>query len=94
MYSAIVTFRTDTGRTVTFAQGASSSDTLNPGGTVRVLYDPRNPDRAVVRSVGEQWGAILILRTIGLPFVAVGVGFGGCAALDAWRYRRKKRKAR
>ncbi|WP_175751231.1 DUF3592 domain-containing protein [Burkholderia anthina] len=92
MDSAIVTFRTDTGRTVTFAQGSSSSDTLNAGDTVRVLYDPRNPDRAVVRSFGEQWGAILILCAIGLPFVAVGVGFGGCAALDAWRYRRKKRK--
>ncbi len=96
MYSAIVTFRTDTGRTVTFAQGSSSSDTLNTGDTVRVLYDPRNPDRAVVRSFGEQWGAILILSAIGLPFVAVGVGFGGCTALDAWRWRsrRTKRKGR
>ncbi|WP_269504300.1 DUF3592 domain-containing protein [Burkholderia sp. IMCC1007] len=93
LYSAIVTFRTDTGRIVTFAQGSSSSDTLNTGDTVRVLYDPRNPDRAVVRSFGEQWGAILILSAIGLPFVAGGAGFGGWTALDALRQRGTRRKA-
>ncbi|WP_423371117.1 DUF3592 domain-containing protein [Burkholderia sp. LMG 32019] len=91
-YSAIVTFKTETGRTVTFAQGSSSTgNTLNSGDSVRVLYDPRNPDRAVVRSFGEQWGAILILCAIGLPFVAVGAGFGGRIALDALRNLRAKR---
>lgn len=93
LYSAIVAFRTDTGRTVTFAQGSSSTgNTLNTGDTVRVLYDPRNPDHAVVRSFGEQWGAILILCAIGVPFVAVALGFGGYAALDALRDLMRHRK--
>lgn len=92
LYSAIVTFRTEAGRTVTFAQGASSTGSmLSSGDSVRVLYDPRNPDRAVVRSFSDQWGAILILCAIGLPFVAVGVGFGGRIVLDTLRNLRAKR---
>jgi hypothetical protein len=76
MYSAIVAFKTETGKEVTFAQGSSSShNDLGGGDEVSVLYDANTPDRAMIDSFWEHWGLPAILFAIGLPFFAVGVFF-------------------
>ena len=76
LHSAVVQFKTAGGQVVTFVQGSSSTgNTLAFSDTVGVLYDPANPQRAVVDTFGDRWGAVAIFCAIGLPMVAVGVYF-------------------
>jgi len=90
MYSAIVAFKTATGKEVTFAQGSSSShNDLGSGDEVSVLYDADAPDRAMIDSFWEHWGLPAILVAIGLPFFAVGVFF--VSTVDFSGGRRSKR---
>lgn len=88
LYSAIVAFKTDTGREVRFAQGASSSHMdLYTGDEVGVLYDKKTPDRAMIDSFWEHWGVPAVLFIIGLPFFAVGVYFVATVKLNRGRTR-------
>ncbi|MEN8516505.1 DUF3592 domain-containing protein [Burkholderia sp. RS02] len=74
LYSAIVAFTTDSGRQITFAQGAASSHPgLREGEAVNVLYDPVTPERAVVDRFWDRWGLTAILFAIGAPFLAAGL---------------------
>lgn len=74
LYSAIVAFTTDSGRQITFAQGAASSHPgLQEGEAVNVLYDPVTPERAVVDRFWDRWGLTAILLAIGAPFLAAGL---------------------
>jgi hypothetical protein len=74
--SAVVVFKTDTGREIAFAQGSSTSHSgYQEGDTVDVLYDPTTPERAMIDSFWDHWGVAIILFVIGLPFFAIGVFF-------------------
>lgn len=74
LYSAIVAFTTDSGRRITFAQGAAASHPgLQEGEAVNVLYDPVTPERAVVDRFWDRWGLTAILLAIGAPFLAAGL---------------------
>ncbi|WP_028217959.1 DUF3592 domain-containing protein [Paraburkholderia oxyphila] len=74
--SAVVRFKTASGQVVTFVQGSSSTgNTLAFSDTVGVLYDPDNPQRAIVDRFGDRWGAAAILCAIGLPMMAIGFYF-------------------
>lgn len=74
LYSAIVAFTTDSGRQITFAQGAAASHPgLQEGEAVNVLYDPVTPERAVVDRFWDRWGLTAILLAIGAPFLAAGL---------------------
>jgi len=74
--SAVVQFKTASGQLVTVVQGSSSTgNTLAFRDTVGVLYDPANPQRAVVDTFGDRWGGFAIACAIGLPMVAVGFYF-------------------
>nr|WP_074762639.1 DUF3592 domain-containing protein [Paraburkholderia fungorum] len=76
LYSAVVVFRTNTGRQITFVQGSSSRhNDLREGEVVDVLYDEDTPERAMIDSFWEHWGLAAILFAIGLPFFAMGVFF-------------------
>ncbi|ORC48006.1 hypothetical protein B2G74_23000 [Burkholderia sp. A27] len=90
MYSAIVAFKTETGKEVTFAQGSSSShNDLESGDEVNVLYDANTPDRAMIDSFWEHWGLPAILFVIGLPFFAVGVFFVSTVDFSGGRHRKR-----
>jgi hypothetical protein len=86
LYSAVIVFKTATGRQISFPQGSSSThNDLREGQAVDVLYDAQTPERAMIDSFWERWGLAAILFSIGFPFFAVGVffvrtiGFGGKA---------------
>ncbi|RKR43601.1 DUF3592 domain-containing protein [Paraburkholderia sp. BL17N1] len=90
MYSAIVAFKTETGKEVSFAQGSSSShNDLESGDEVDVLYDANTPDRAMIDSFWEHWGLPAILFAIGLPFLAVGVFFISTVDFSGGRYSKR-----
>lgn len=90
MYSAIVAFKTETGKEVTFAQGSSSShNDLGGGDEVSVLYDANTPDRAMIDSFWEHWGLPAILFAIGLPFFAVGVFFISTVDFSGGRHSKR-----
>jgi hypothetical protein len=76
IYSAVVVFKTDTGREIIFAQGSSTSHIgYEEGDVVDVLYDRNTPERAMIDSFWEHWGLAIILFAIGFPFFAIGVFF-------------------
>ncbi|MBY4695638.1 DUF3592 domain-containing protein [Burkholderia latens] len=78
LYSAIVAFTTDSGRTIRFTQGsASSRPTLYEGEIVNVLYDPVTPERAVIDQFWERWGLTAILFAIGAPLLVAGLFVAG-----------------
>ncbi|CAE6792205.1 DUF3592 domain-containing protein [Paraburkholderia nemoris] len=89
MHSAIVAFKTETGKEVTFAQGATSHNDLESGDEVNVLYDANTPDRAMIDSFWEHWGLPAILFVIGLPFFAVGVFFVSTVDFSGGRHRKR-----
>ncbi|CAE6794313.1 hypothetical protein R69776_04909 [Paraburkholderia nemoris] len=90
LYSAIVVFKTDTGKEVRFAQGSSSShNDLQSGDEVSVLYDANTPDRAMIDSFWEHWGLPVILFVIGLPFFAVGIFFVTTVDFSGGRKRKQ-----
>lgn len=77
----IVTFSPDGetlhagGRTVTF-RSDSNSNTLTPGATVPVCFDPQEPQRAFIASFGQLWAVPLMLSLFGLALVAFGLLLG------------------
>lgn len=76
IYSAVVVFKTNTGREITFAQDSSSSHIgYQDGEVVDVLYDRNTPERAMIDSFWDHWGLAIILFAIGFPFFAIGVFF-------------------
>ncbi|KFG96145.1 hypothetical protein GQ56_0116165 [Burkholderia paludis] len=73
-HATVVAFTTDSGRRITFAQGATASHQgLHEGEAVDVLYDPDTPERAVVDRFWDHWGLTAILLAIGAPLLAVGL---------------------
>lgn len=76
IYSAVVVFKTDTGKEITFAQGSSTSHIgYQDGDVVDVLYDRNTPERAMIDSFWDRWGLTIILFAIGFPFFAIGMFF-------------------
>jgi hypothetical protein len=85
-YAPIFTFVTPDGRSFTI----TSSTSTNPSGfaaghTVRVLYNPRNPADARLKSTAQLWMVSLIGAPLGL-FLST---LGGMLLLLDRRYRRK-----
>jgi hypothetical protein len=73
VYRPIVTFETATGGEIRFkASYASNPPGLKVGDEVAVLYDPKRPDQAAVRSFASLWLGALIAGAMGLIFTAVG----------------------
>lgn len=70
-HSSVVDFVAADGRKFEFAQGSTSFGATS-GDKVTVLYDPHNPQRAIVEDFWDQWGVALLFTAIGVPFVAAG----------------------
>jgi Protein of unknown function (DUF3592) len=68
-FSPVVQFHTARGQVVEF-EGNDGS--LRAGDSVRVLYDPANPQDARLDSWSSRWGAGTVPLAIGLVLIAVG----------------------
>ena len=84
----IVRFTTNTGRVVV-TEGKVDNVTIqknlcSAGETVEVIYDPQNPEKAVLNTFAELWFAPLLAWIIGIGFV-LGPPF------TIWRHYRSRR---
>ena len=70
--SAVVEFIAADGHKFEVAQGSSSTG-ITTGDKVGVLYDPHNPQRAIVENFWDQWAAPLLFTVMGVLFLAAGV---------------------
>lgn len=71
-YGPVVRFRLRDGEERTFETGQGSSPpAFRIGERVEVLYDPRNPAKAMTRAPFQLWGWPIIIGAIGLA-LAVG----------------------
>jgi len=76
VYFPVIRFTTAAGATVTATSKTARSSGYQIGKTIRVLYDPSQPDKLEIHAFWSRW-----LMVIGASFLAV-VSFGiGAAAL-------------
>jgi uncharacterized protein DUF3592/TIR domain-containing protein len=74
-YFPVVEFKIAGGRSVTFRSSFGSSPPAHEvGEAVPVLYDPRQPSNATIRSFFVLWGPALGLVFFGAVFGAIGLG--------------------
>jgi hypothetical protein len=72
-YHAVVQF-TSAGKTVQFMDPLGTDPpTYREGDTVKVRYDPSDPDHAQISSALRQWGLSAFLIVFGGAFFAMGV---------------------
>jgi hypothetical protein len=87
--SAVVEFVAADGSHHEFAQGSSSTGDVSSD-KVDVLYDPRNPQDAIVDGFWDRWAAPTILVLIGAPIALAG----GFLCLTTWRGARGRKRVR
>jgi hypothetical protein len=69
----VVTFYTESGQLVEFVHAVGTTwSAYREGQAVPVLYNPRNPRQAAIRSFFAQWGGGLIALAVGAVFLAIG----------------------
>ena len=88
LYCPRVQFLTRTGQKVEFLGPCSDPASYDLNETVTVLYDPRNPSRASIKSFWALWGQSFIFIVVGLPF-----SLGGIVPL-VWISTHKRMQAR
>jgi Protein of unknown function (DUF3592) len=84
-----VHFRTADGQEITMITNSGSSPpSYYVGEAVTILYDPRQPYRAEIRSFGDLWTSPLVFSGLGLIFLSIGAGpaiwWGLSARKNAW----------
>lgn len=85
-YAPIFTFIASDGRTYTATSNTSSNPPeFSHGQNVRVLYDPRNPSHAHLKSTIQLWLLSLICAPLGVFYAALG----SLLLYFDHRYRRK-----
>ncbi len=88
-YSSVFRFTTRDGRTAEVSTGVRSTSARHrEGQKVKVLYDPRDPQEAVIDSFLDRYFLLIVLVPIGLGFTAVGAP--GLVVI-ALRERKEKR---
>jgi hypothetical protein len=79
-YAPVFSFTALDGSAHTVTSDVSSSPPdFGVGESVRVRYDPANPQSAKIHSFFQTWGAAVISGLVGAGFVAVGWKFSGLA---------------
>lgn len=74
MYRPVVEFTTATGKRIEFTSSVGSSPPSHRvGESVRVLYNPANPESARIKSFFQLWFGFLIVFFLGLVFAAIGL---------------------
>jgi hypothetical protein len=69
----VVAFRTESGQVVEFTHSVGTTwSAYREGQAVPVLYHPRNPKQAIIRSFFAQWGGCLIALVVGVVFLSIG----------------------
>jgi hypothetical protein len=72
-YAPIFSFITTDGRTYTITSNTSSNPPeFSPGQNVAVLYDPRNPSHARLKSTVQLWLVSLICAPLGAFYAVLG----------------------
>ncbi|HKS29886.1 MAG TPA: DUF3592 domain-containing protein [Pyrinomonadaceae bacterium] len=72
-YAPVISFRTESGQTVEFKSGTSSTSASPPvGQQVEVLYNPQRPEEAEINSFSSLWALNIILAGLGAGFFIVG----------------------
>jgi hypothetical protein len=85
-YAPIFSFTAGDGRTYTVTSNTSSNPPeFSPGQEVRVLYAPRNPSHARLKSTIQLW----LVSMICAPLGAIYAGLGSVLLYFDRRYRRK-----
>ena len=65
-------FKTDTGQTITFtSKNGSTGQPYNDGQSVPVLYDPVNPNNAVLNHFWSMWAGTIVLAVFTLGFLGL-----------------------
>lgn len=73
-YGSVFRFTTRDGRTVqATASVRASTSRHRVGDPVRVLYDPQNPQNALIDSFVDRYFILIVLLPIGVGFTAVGL---------------------
>lgn len=73
-YGSVFRFTTRDGRTVqATASVRASTSRHRVGDPVRVLYDPHNPQNALIDSFVDRYFILIVLLPIGVGFMAVGL---------------------
>jgi hypothetical protein len=73
-YHAVVDFSAPGGERIRFThESGSSHPSLKRGDAVRVLYDPADPQEAIIDGGWQNWLATIILGGMGLIMLAAGI---------------------
>jgi hypothetical protein len=74
-YAPVFSFTTAEGKSCTVTSDVSSSPPgFSIGESVRVRYDPVNPENARIHTFFQTWGIAVISGIVGLAFIGVGGG--------------------
>ncbi len=72
-YTPVFSFTAADGENYTVTSGVSSSSAdFIVGDSVRVRYDPANPQNAKIHTFLQTWGTVVTLGAVGAGFVAFG----------------------
>jgi len=72
-YAPVFSFTAEEGRAYTvISETYSSSPGFRVGESVRVRYDPSNPQNARIHSFFQTWGGAIIFGVVGVGFVGFG----------------------
>jgi hypothetical protein len=72
-YTPVFSFTAADGESYTVTSGVSSSSAdFMVGESVRVRYDPANPQNARIHTFLQTWGTVVISGVVGAGFVAFG----------------------
>jgi hypothetical protein len=72
-YAPVFSFNAANGETYTVASNVGSSPAeFSVGDTVRVRYDPVNPQNARIHTWLQTWGAVAVSAVVGMAFVGYG----------------------
>jgi len=91
LYVPVVQFDTEEGKTIVVEGKVEKNKVLQniceSGERVEVIYDPNNPEHAVINTFAELWFAPLLLWVIGAGFIIV-------PPFTIWKYYRGKYKSK
>jgi Protein of unknown function (DUF3592) len=86
-YHPVVEFATPGGAVVRFTGGIGTSPAYEIGSHVGVLYDPENPQGAVIDDFWQRWFWPTLLGILGAPFLGIGIAFAVVALIRRRRSR-------
>ena len=88
-YHPVVRFSSGQGQTVVFTDGVGSyPEAYQVGETVEVLYDPQDPEDAMIPSWSGLWGASTVFIVVGMIPIGIAIVLG---AVSVGLFARRRR---